>query len=141
MYAGSWQILLFYNQRKIFGDIDNLMSNANSEEITKKEAESPVLRGYKRQIDTKKRLYKCVTSDKFKNSPYYHKTIVDEKREMAENRTWICHHTNTEALLKIMSNKTFRFSRIDQVNDLSEKDLYSIDNLYMGTYIACFNHN
>ena len=60
-------------------------------------------------MNGKTRFYKCDGPSEFKKSRHYHRTIVDEKRESAENRVWLCHHTNTEALLKKYQIRLFAF--------------------------------
>ncbi len=85
--------------------------------------------------------YKCDVPEEFRNSKHYRRTMEDDRRDSAEARTQLWHYTNVEALFKIISNQTIRFSRIDCVNDLMEKEPLMIDNMYLGTYIACFNHN
>ena len=77
----------------------------------------------------------------FRDSLNYRRTVEDDRRENAEKRTWLCQYTNIESLYKIISNKTIRFTRVDKVNDISEKDLLEIDNLYLRTYISCFSYD
>lgn len=86
-------------------------------------------------------LYRCEDTDDFRNSIHYARTIEDDKREKAERRTKLWHYTNIDVLYKIIANRTIRFSRIDCVNDISEKEPLEVAELYLGTYIACFSHN
>lgn len=85
--------------------------------------------------------YRCDDPEEFRNSSHYRRTIEDDRRDAAEARTQLWHYTNLEVLFKIAANKTIRFSRIDRVNDLLEKKLLMVENMYLGTYIACFNHD
>ena len=86
-------------------------------------------------------LYRCFMPEDFRNGPNYLRTIEDDRRDEAEARTRLWHYTKVEALYKIFANRTIRFSRIDQVNDLMEKVPLQEANVYLGTYIACFNHS
>ena len=60
---------------------------------------------------------------------------------VAEHRTKLWHYTNIESLFKILATETFRFSRIDCVNDLMEKERISSYDLYKKVFVACFSNN
>ena len=85
--------------------------------------------------------YLCFPPEDFRNSKHYLRTVEDDRRDTAEARTCLWHYTNAEALYKILSNRTIRFSRVDQVNDLSEVEPLKLGQIYLGTYIACYTHN
>ncbi len=67
-------------------------------------------------------LYRCEDADDYGNSSHYHRIIEDDRREDAENRKSLWHYTNLDVLFKILANRTIRFSRIDCVNDILEKE-------------------
>ncbi len=56
----------------------------------------------------------------------------------AEKRRTLYHYTNVDALFKILSNRSLRFSRIDCVNDLSEKDVLNVADFFRRTFVSCF---
>ena len=59
----------------------------------------------------------------------------------SEARCRLYHYTNVDALLKILTTKRFKFSRIDRVNDPLER-LYLQDNdMYRRIFVSCFNHS
>lgn len=51
---------------------------------------------------------------------------------------FLCHYTNMTSLLQILSTKKFKFSRIDYVNDLTEKMNLSKNKNYERVFISCF---
>ncbi len=75
-----------------------------------------------------------------RNSPNYRCSVDEEMRDAAEERRILWHYTNVEALLKIIAKRTLRFSRLDCVNDLVEKELLSYKEYYLRTFVACFTH-
>lgn len=84
---------------------------------------------------------KARPAEEIKKSPNYRETLEERAYEDAVRRTVLWHYTNMEALLKIMSNKTLRFSRIDCVNDLTESRNLLLGDYHLKTYISCFCHD
>lgn len=84
---------------------------------------------------------RCYASDEFKKSPNYREAIDEKMRDIAEARNTLWHYTNFEALFKIIQNRSLRFTRIDCVNDLLEKESLCRNDLYLRTYVACFNNS
>ena len=58
-----------------------------------------------------------------------------------EGRKELYHYTSVEPLLKIMDDARLKFTRIDKVDDLLEKNPLSEYGFYKRTYIACFSYN
>ena len=50
----------------------------------------------------------------------------------------IAHYTSIPTFLKILQTKCFRFNRIDNVNDLEEKEFLQQNDNYRRTFISCF---
>jgi len=60
---------------------------------------------------------------------------------IGRSRKVLYQYTNIEALLKIVSSMSLRFSRIDLVNDPLEKKPLLQADIYKRTFIACFNNS
>lgn len=56
------------------------------------------------------------------------------------NEPFVVHYTSLTTLFKILRNGTIRFNRIDNVNDLEEKDSLIINDNYRRVFIACFSY-
>jgi len=60
-------------------------------------------------------------------------------KDNAIEHSYLYHYTTIETLLRIIESKSFRFSRVDKVNDPVEEERASrTENDY---YICCFTHN
>lgn len=68
------------------------------------------------------------------------KSPLSKSIAKGESRRVLYHYTSVDALFKILETGSFKFSRIDKVNDLLEKRPLALMDMYKRVFVACFSH-